>query len=184
MVHLLKVLQMVNDKENLRRRHLDVVRLHQFLCRELPQDALDALFRGELGYRAIGYKIAGTNPASRAHLRIEAPFFGRLYDGMTSRSPAVLAFAPDFLRAHEPEIAIEIGRDLAPSEAPFDAAAIEAATRAVLPAIEIIGTYDPKKEGENFSIQLDRADYWVGVGARPSQTVGNIMTKARKKLAA
>jgi small subunit ribosomal protein S16 len=50
--------------------------------------------------------------------------------------------------------------------------------------IEIIGTYDPKKEGENFAIQLDRADYWVGVGARPSQTVGNIMTKARKKLAA
>ncbi len=50
--------------------------------------------------------------------------------------------------------------------------------------IEIIGNYDPKKEGENFAIQLDRADYWVGVGARPSQTVGNIMTKARKKLAA
>lgn len=50
--------------------------------------------------------------------------------------------------------------------------------------IEIIGTYDPKKEGENFDIQLDRADYWVGVGARPSQTVGSIMTKARKKMAA
>ena len=50
--------------------------------------------------------------------------------------------------------------------------------------IEIIGTYDPRKEGENFSIQLDRADYWVGVGARPSQTVGSIMTKARKIIAA
>ena len=50
--------------------------------------------------------------------------------------------------------------------------------------IEIIGTYDPKLEGENFSIQLDRAEYWVGVGARPSQTVGNIITKARKKAAA
>ncbi|MBE2202734.1 MAG: 30S ribosomal protein S16 [Chthoniobacterales bacterium] len=50
--------------------------------------------------------------------------------------------------------------------------------------IEIIGTYDPKKEGENFDIQLDRADYWVGVGARPSQTVGSIITKARKKAAA
>ncbi len=46
--------------------------------------------------------------------------------------------------------------------------------------IEIIGTYDPKKEGENYSIKLDRAEYWVGVGARPSQTVGNIITKARK----
>jgi small subunit ribosomal protein S16 len=50
--------------------------------------------------------------------------------------------------------------------------------------IEIIGTYDPKLEGENFSIKLDRAEYWVGVGARPSQTVGSIITKARKKAAA
>ncbi|MDD5199791.1 MAG: 30S ribosomal protein S16 [Terrimicrobiaceae bacterium] len=47
--------------------------------------------------------------------------------------------------------------------------------------IEIIGTYDPKKEGENFAIELDRANYWVGVGARPSQTVGSIINKARKK---
>lgn len=49
--------------------------------------------------------------------------------------------------------------------------------------IEIIGTYDPKKENENFTIKLDRAEYWVGVGARPSQTVGSIITKARKKAA-
>lgn len=46
--------------------------------------------------------------------------------------------------------------------------------------IEIIGTYDPKKKDENYTIKLDRAEYWVGVGARPSQTVGSIITKARK----
>ena len=50
--------------------------------------------------------------------------------------------------------------------------------------IEIIGTYDPKQKDENYSIQLDRAEYWVGVGARPSQTVGSIINKARKKVAA
>lgn len=49
--------------------------------------------------------------------------------------------------------------------------------------IEIIGTYDPKVDGENFSIDLDRAEYWVGVGARPSQTVGSIIKKARQKVA-
>jgi small subunit ribosomal protein S16 len=49
--------------------------------------------------------------------------------------------------------------------------------------IEIIGTYDPKKKDENYSIQLERAEYWVGVGARPSQTVGSIITKAKKKVA-
>jgi len=50
--------------------------------------------------------------------------------------------------------------------------------------IEILGTYDPKVEGENFQIALDRAEYWVGVGARPSQTVNSLITKARKKTAA
>lgn len=46
--------------------------------------------------------------------------------------------------------------------------------------IEIIGTYDPKKTGENYALDLERADYWVGVGARPSQTVGSLINKARK----
>ena len=50
--------------------------------------------------------------------------------------------------------------------------------------IEIIGKYDPKKEGENFTIELERAEHWVGCGARPSQTVASFITKARKKLAA
>jgi small subunit ribosomal protein S16 len=50
--------------------------------------------------------------------------------------------------------------------------------------IEIIGTYDPRKKGDNFTLKLERADYWVSVGARPSQTVGNIITRARKKATA
>lgn len=50
--------------------------------------------------------------------------------------------------------------------------------------IEIIGKYDPKQEGENFTVKLDRAEHWLSCGARPSQTVGSIINKARKKLAA
>lgn len=50
--------------------------------------------------------------------------------------------------------------------------------------IEIIGTYDPKQEGENYTIELDRAEYWLGVGARPSQTVASIINKGKKKTAA
>jgi len=50
--------------------------------------------------------------------------------------------------------------------------------------IEILGTYDPKKAGENFNVDLARAEYWVGVGARPSQTVGSIIAKAKKKAVA
>lgn len=46
--------------------------------------------------------------------------------------------------------------------------------------IEIIGNYDPKKKGANSNVDLDRADYWVSKGARPSDTVRSIIKKARK----
>jgi small subunit ribosomal protein S16 len=47
--------------------------------------------------------------------------------------------------------------------------------------IEEIGTYAPtQKQGVNFEIQLDRADYWIGVGAQPSETVSGMIKKARK----
>lgn len=45
--------------------------------------------------------------------------------------------------------------------------------------IEQIGTYDPMKEGANYTIDLEKADKWVGVGARPSETVASIIRKAR-----
>ncbi len=50
--------------------------------------------------------------------------------------------------------------------------------------IELIGHYDPKKAGENFVIDLTRAEYWLSVGARPSQTVMSFINKARKKVTA
>jgi len=47
--------------------------------------------------------------------------------------------------------------------------------------IEEIGTYIPtKKEGSKFDLQLDRAEYWIGVGAQPSETVTSMIKKARK----
>jgi small subunit ribosomal protein S16 len=49
--------------------------------------------------------------------------------------------------------------------------------------IEIIGNYDPKKEGENFNLDLDRAEYWLSVGAQPSETVLSIIKKTRKAAA-
>ena len=45
--------------------------------------------------------------------------------------------------------------------------------------IETIGWYDPKQEGINFSLNLDRADYWLGNGAQPSDTAASLIKKAR-----
>ena len=46
--------------------------------------------------------------------------------------------------------------------------------------IEEIGTYNPLKKGDNFSLKLDRAEYWIGKGAQPSDTVASFIKKAGK----
>lgn len=45
--------------------------------------------------------------------------------------------------------------------------------------IETLGWYDPKQEGNNFSLNLDRVDYWLGTGAQPSDTANSLIVKAR-----
>jgi small subunit ribosomal protein S16 len=48
--------------------------------------------------------------------------------------------------------------------------------------IEQIGTYDPMKEGDNWSIDLDKANAWIGKGAKPSETVQSIISKEARRL--
>jgi len=50
--------------------------------------------------------------------------------------------------------------------------------------IEIIGNYDPKKKDLNANIDLARAEYWIGQGAKPSDTVRSLIKKIRKAVAA
>jgi len=50
--------------------------------------------------------------------------------------------------------------------------------------IELLGTYDPKKPSDNFSLDLARAEHWLSVGARPSDTVKSLIKQARKTTAA
>jgi small subunit ribosomal protein S16 len=47
--------------------------------------------------------------------------------------------------------------------------------------IEIIGTYDPTKPGHNSTLKLDRAEYWIGRGAQPSDTVRSLIKKTKKQ---
>jgi small subunit ribosomal protein S16 len=46
--------------------------------------------------------------------------------------------------------------------------------------IEQIGTYDPLLEKDNFKIDLEKADSWIGKGAQPSETVRSMIKKARQ----
>jgi small subunit ribosomal protein S16 len=46
--------------------------------------------------------------------------------------------------------------------------------------IEEIGTYQPLKKDDNFTLKLDRAQYWISKGAQPSDTVASFIKKAVK----
>jgi len=49
--------------------------------------------------------------------------------------------------------------------------------------IEEIGTYQPRKKENNFTLDLDRAKYWLSKGAQPSDTVASFIKKATKTAA-
>ncbi|MFK5922117.1 MAG: 30S ribosomal protein S16 [Verrucomicrobiota bacterium] len=50
--------------------------------------------------------------------------------------------------------------------------------------LEAVGTYDPLAAGDNFKIDLEKADAWISKGAQPSDTVRSLLKKARKAAAA
>lgn len=59
----------------------------------------------------------------------------------------------------------------------------EAAARRDGRFVELLGTYDPqnKADEKQSSLKLDRVDYWVGVGAKPTETVASLIRKARRE---
>ena len=50
--------------------------------------------------------------------------------------------------------------------------------------IEIIGTYDPKTPGNNSSLKVERAEYWISKGAQPSDTVRSLIKRSKKRTTA
>ena len=46
--------------------------------------------------------------------------------------------------------------------------------------LEILGWYEPKREGENFKLELDRVEHWLSKGAQMSETVASMVKKAKK----
>ena len=52
--------------------------------------------------------------------------------------------------------------------------------------LEVVGHYDPKagKDKQKVTINAEKVDKWVKNGAKPSETVGTLITRARKAVAA
>lgn len=50
--------------------------------------------------------------------------------------------------------------------------------------LENLGTYNPMAGDTALKLDLARVDYWIGVGAQPSDTVADLIKKARAAAAA
>ena len=50
--------------------------------------------------------------------------------------------------------------------------------------LEILGWYDPKREGENFKLDMDRVVFWQSKGAQLSETVASMVRKVKKSVVA
>ena len=48
-------------------------------------------------------------------------------------------------------------------------------------SIETIGTYNPQTEPSTLEVKNDRAEYWLGVGAQPSERVSKLFAVAGVK---
>jgi len=46
--------------------------------------------------------------------------------------------------------------------------------------LEYLGWYDPKKQGENYKLKLDRIEFWVKRGAKMTETVKSLIKKASR----
>ncbi len=60
----------------------------------------------------------------------------------------------------------------------------EARSRRDGAGVEQLGAYDPRSKGNPLNIKLDRFDYWVPKGAKPSETLHALVKRAKRAAAA
>jgi 2-keto-4-pentenoate hydratase len=101
------------------------------------QRALHDLLRPQLG-AVVGYKIGCTSKVMQEYLEIPHPCGGGVFEKGVHDSGVKLS-ASDFVRVGvECEIAVELARNLLPTEEPFTAEWMGEAVEAYYPAIEIV----------------------------------------------
>lgn len=99
--------------------------------------AVQARVAALLGWPALGWKIAGTNPVMRARLRQPEPILGRSFAPFLRASPARLPHAPLLDPIVEAEIVFRIARDLPPRGAPWTREEVAGAITAAHAGIEV-----------------------------------------------
>jgi 2-keto-4-pentenoate hydratase len=101
------------------------------------QEALGRLLVPREG-EVAGLKIAVATKVMQEFMGIDRPLGGMIFKRRILRSPARLRLADYMNVVIEFELAVELGRDLPKSPAPFTAATVMPAVAAVMPAFELI----------------------------------------------
>ncbi|MEO8924797.1 MAG: hypothetical protein ABI330_18565, partial [Caldimonas sp.] len=129
-------------QEHAHRRHFEpfaaTYGVGSMRCAYDVQQAFVALQASARHAARAGYKIGLTSASMQAMCGIDTPVAGVVLDDRVHASGARLARAGPVRLGIEFEIAVRLGRDLAPIDRPFSLADIEAAVDAVAPAIEIV----------------------------------------------
>jgi small subunit ribosomal protein S16 len=50
--------------------------------------------------------------------------------------------------------------------------------------LENLGTYNPTRDPAEIKLDMDRVRYWIGKGAKPTETVGRLIKASGKQQAA
>lgn len=81
-------------------------------------------------------------------------------------------------------LTIRLSRFGTKNEPHFRVVVTEVRSRRDGAAVESFGSYNPRAKGNPLTIKLDRYDYWVSKGAKPSDTVNALVKRAKRSAAA
>lgn len=78
---------------------------------------------------------------------------------------------------------IRLSRFGTKNEPHYRVAVAEARSRRDGAPVEYLGSYNPNAKGQQVLIKLDRFDYWISQGAKPSDTVRTLVARTRRATA-
>lgn len=83
------------------------------------------------------------------------------------------------LKINQIMVAIRLTRQGSKNRPYYKIVVVDSRTRRDGAFIDQVGTYDPMKEGVNYTLDLEKVDQWIKNGAQPSETVSSMIRKAR-----
>src|SRR5215208_3247308 len=102
------------------------------------QDAVHEMLAETEWGRVVGYKIGCTTAVMQQYLKIAHPCAGGLFSGRIHQGGANVNHGGFFRPGIECEIAVRLGRDLSPADAPFTVDKVAEAVESYMPAIEVV----------------------------------------------